>query len=353
MNICITTKTLGRGGSEILLSYIIPKLILFGHNIEVVYFHKMDNDISNLLESYGAKVIYLGPLNKISLISTLIRYWKYLRNNNAILFEHSPLVSFFSRILARKNKIVYVEHSVFENYNRVTRFLNKITYKLVDQIICCSDKVYSSNGNIGIVLKNAVEIRNKKSFLQPDDLSFPDYKIIISVANVSKVKNHEMLINAFNKVRYEKVKLLIVGDARDNIDQLLRAISLSDKRGDIIYYGPSSDVFPLLSIADIFCLTSIHEGLPISILEAMSLGLVPVSTNVGGIPELLDEKCGFITEVNDTNSYANKLDLLLSNDFLYNEYSSNSKNKIKEQYNLDSYCERINSIFLNYKENRV
>ncbi|KJG19996.1 hypothetical protein UB37_15830 [Photobacterium iliopiscarium] len=162
MKICITTKTLGRGGSEMLLSYIIPKLIEMGYDIEVIYFYKMDNDISKLLEKYGVNVIFLGQLSGFSLMPTLIKYGKYLKNNNTILFEHSPLVSFFSRIIARNNKIVYVEHSVFENYNIVTRFLNKITYNRVDKIICCSDKVYKSNGNIGIVLKNAVESRDKK-----------------------------------------------------------------------------------------------------------------------------------------------------------------------------------------------
>ncbi|MEZ8631953.1 glycosyltransferase family 4 protein [Vibrio lentus] len=343
MKIIITTKCLERGGSEVLLSQVIPNLISYGYQVEVVYFKLGLNDLAGEIASYGAKVKYIGPLSFFSFFGTVFRYFSYvIKSNPRVIFEHSPIVSVLTRLLFFKKKIVYLEHSVLDNYNIFTRNLNKITYPLISHLICCSEQVHNSNGRKGIVLSNAVKLAEDN--IVPE-LSYPGYKVIIAVANLSVVKNHQMLIDAFGLMKYKDVKLVIVGQARDNYDNVIQAINNSPKKEDIILYGESHDVYPLLASSDIFCLTSRHEGLPISLLEAMSMGVVPVCTSVGGITSVVGCDEGFLVDDFDTSVFSNYLDMLCNDDVMRENMSHKAKKKVIREFNLNNYCESLHNIF--------
>uniref|UniRef100_UPI001C100CD7 hypothetical protein n=1 Tax=Vibrio cyclitrophicus TaxID=47951 RepID=UPI001C100CD7 len=63
MKVCITSKTLARGGAEVLLSMIIPKLINLGASVDVLYFEKNKDDLSDSLVKGGANVVFIGRLS--------------------------------------------------------------------------------------------------------------------------------------------------------------------------------------------------------------------------------------------------------------------------------------------------
>ncbi|NOI36782.1 glycosyltransferase [Vibrio cyclitrophicus] len=272
-------------------------------------------------------------------------YRKLFSGNYDIIFDNSPLISFFTRSLGFGCKTVYLEHSVWDNYNAVTKLLNRITYKKVRQVVCCSEMVYRSNGCQGIVLNNAVNVSEVNEVAPSKDVNFDGYQVVISVANVSKVKNHTMLVHAFGLMNTPSVKLVIVGDLRDNYDNVQEAINKSSKKHDIILYGPSDNVYGLLKLADVFCLTSNFEGMPISLLEAMSVGVVPVCTNVGGIPDVITEKCGFVVEKGDVISFSKKIDFILENAKVRDVMSHESIKEIQDNYNLDDYCDNLMNLF--------
>ena len=344
MKVLVTTKTLAKGGAEVLISSIIPKLIANGCIVHVLYYQKCDCELIDKISNSGATVSYIGRYNLMELLTTLYRTYVYINNFEPdIIFEHSPLVSTFTRLLPVKASIVYLEHSVFNNYNIITKYLNKFTYSLVDQVIFCSESVALSHGGSGLVMNNAIDLESVVSF--SPEISFPDYKVVISVANISKVKNHQMLIDAFERMETSNVKLILVGAPRDNNDYVKLLISNSPKKNDIILYGPSSNVISLLASSDVFCLTSIHEGLPLSLLEAMSVGTVPICTDVGGIPEVIGNDCGYIVRVGDVQDLSSKLDYMLSNQFVYDKFSSCAKEKISRDYDLNNYVVSLLKVF--------
>lgn len=349
--ICITTKTLGIGGAEMIVKMIAPRLKQLNYDVSVAYFSKKDDDLVKFLEKNMINVRYIGELTFFSAIKTFFSYYAYIKDNNFdVIFDHSPIPAFFSRIIPGNKKIVYLEHNVQEAYNPITRILNRVTYSLNNEVICCSKDVYLSNGKTGVVIDNAVDIDNLKANLTDRDirteLGWPkDSRIIINVANTSFRKNQSMLIDAFEKVENENAYLLIVGLELDAFSSLERKIFLSKKRNKIKLYGPSTDVATILSQSDIFSLTSLQEGLPIALLEAMSFGVVPVCTNVGGIGTVVDSDCGYLVEVGDINRLANYFDKILMDDIHFKTLSGFSKTKIINNYALDCYVNDLVDIF--------
>ena len=105
----------------------------------------------------------------------------------------------------------------------------------------------------------------------------------------------------------------------------------------------------LLKESDIFLLPSFFEGLPISLLETMSYGCVPVITPVGSIPTIVkDRENGLFINIKDAEDTAAKLEELLSNKALLNKLSSLAKETIIEHFNEKTYIDRLNNI---YKQN--
>lgn len=94
------------------------------------------------------------------------------------------------------------------------------------------------------------------------------------------------------------------------------------------------DLFKLLSLADAFALVSFQEGLPISLLEAMALGIPSISTNVNAIPEaVIDRKTGLLIEAGDSNALTEAFQMLKDNDGLRNQLSKDGRAYVLEHFN--------------------
>lgn len=110
----------------------------------------------------------------------------------------------------------------------------------------------------------------------------------LTVGRFATQKNHELLIRSFRRVRevVPRVELLLVGDGekRRSIEDLVSALGLGRS---VLFTGAVSEVSRYYADADCFVLSSTYEGLPLALLEAMSAGLPCISTNVGGVPDVV------------------------------------------------------------------
>lgn len=121
-------------------------------------------------------------------------------------------------------------------------------------------------------------------------------KVFIHIARYSEQKNQKLLIKVFNRLSEEDkgVILVVLGDHFDT-DSANELKGISNK--DIHYLGSKTNISDYLLNSDAFVLSSLWEGLPISLLEAMSCGVIPVCTPAGGIPDvIIDETLGFLSE---------------------------------------------------------
>jgi sugar transferase (PEP-CTERM/EpsH1 system associated) len=141
----------------------------------------------------------------------------------------------------------------------------------------------------------------------------------IHIARFNPVKGQHSLINAFallvedNGYLPEQVSLTLVGDGEltSKLKQLVSDKQLNDF---VIFTGARNDIPELLSQADVFVLSSIAEGIPMTVLEAMAASLPIISTNVGGLSELVEDGVtGLLVEKQNTKVLANAMYTYVNN----------------------------------------
>ena len=104
----------------------------------------------------------------------------------------------------------------------------------------------------------------------------------------------------------------------------------------------------LLKTCDVFLLPSFYEGLPMSLLECMSFGMIPVTTNVGSISEFVqDGKTGLLLQMKDSQSIVDAINLLSKDTDLRRNLSKNAREKIFTTLNTENYIAKLNEIYQN------
>ncbi len=155
-------------------------------------------------------------------------------------------------------------------------------------------------------------------------------KVFVSVGRFEEVKNHKLLLDAFSVVnkKYSNTELLLVGDGilRDDINDQVQKLQLTN---NVRLVGSQSDVSAFLNSADVYCCSSLVEGLPISVLEAMSCGLPIITTPAGGVVDIVkNEANGFVVAA-DATEMAQKMEFLIENDVLMTIMGKKSREMAK------------------------
>lgn len=253
-------------------------------------------------------------------------------NAKVILTAHGPYTQYAPGIVSTLKKTVR---------HFVERYLSRSTYKIV--AVSDSIKNYIKN-EIGIaeekvsVIHNGVEGYDYETMIHSNKC-----RKLITVGRIAKIKNHSLMIDALSKVRknINDVCLTVVGDGPEfeNIKNHTNEIGLNDI---VTFTGFRTDIEVLLKQHDAFLLSSHYEGISIAGLEAMSLGLPIVSTNVGGVSEMVkDGVNGLLAENNSVINYAQCLTKLCTEDDLFKELRHNSRavfcDKFQEEAMLNDY----------------
>ena len=153
-----------------------------------------------------------------------------------------------------------------------------------------------------------------------------DARVILHVSNFRPVKKVEDVVRVFAMVNKSvKCKLVLVGDGPDAklIDRLCEELGVCN---DTVRVGKLKDVRKMLSIADLFLLTSETESFGLVALEAMASGVPVISTNTGGIPEVnIHGKTGYLSAVGDVADMAKNALVLMENQRKLEEFQANAR----------------------------
>lgn len=130
-------------------------------------------------------------------------------------------------------------------------------------------------------------------------------RILVHVSNFRPVKRVTDVIEVFDRVRKQiPSKLLLMGDGPDRSPAEWLAVQ-KGIHNDVIFLGKREQVYETLAISDVLLMPSELESFGLAALEAMASEVVPITTNVGGVPEVVENgKSGFLAEVGDVETMA-------------------------------------------------
>jgi glycosyltransferase involved in cell wall biosynthesis len=296
-------KGLGRGGAETLLVENLRFSDRTHFEYGYGYFLPWKNALELPLEAQGAQVDCFECGNSLSILAAARRVSTHLRHWRADLLHcHLPMAGVVGRIAGRMSGIpvVYTEHNRMERYHPLTRHVNLLTWKWQDLVIAVSDEVSNSihahtNGATPVrVILNGVDTdRFEKTSTDSGrvrrELSIPPTAPVIgTVAVFRSQKRLQDWLSAARllKDRHPDARFLLVGDGP--LGDELRRQARESGLDDVLYFpGLQQDVRPYLAAMDLFMMSSVFEGLPVALLEAMAMRCGIVSTDVGGIPEVI------------------------------------------------------------------
>lgn len=329
----------GLAGAEIMCENLTYALRDQGIEVVIISMYDFHSAITDRLESAGFKIIYLNkkPGLDFSMIWKMKKVFKQERPD--VIHTHRYVMQYAipAAILAGVKRRIHTLHSVATVENTPSaRKVNKIFYKINRVVpVALSELVkdtiieeYNLPSDKIPVILNGVDLGK---CIPKESYKLHEPAKILHVGRFCDVKNHKGLINAFNLLQENNsnTELMFLGDGeeRESIENQINELGLGEK---IKLPGVQSDVHPFLTDADIFILSSIHEGVPMSIIEAMATGLPIVATAVGGVPDMLENgKDALLTEVDET-AMCEALKKLLTDEELRQRLGKNAIAKSNE-----------------------
>lgn len=291
----------------------------------------------NSTNAYKAKINELGiefsDLGKMRLLSAIPLIIKKIKNdcNN---YEKVILVGFQSyvnvvsvaiKLLVRKRnlKVILLERLYRDIVggrlkNFIQPALMRMTYRFSDKVIANSTAlavatIKVSGVECAVMFNPTLDdsiISQSKENIDNEWLS-GDYKVIIAVGRLEKVKDYPTLIKAFklSASKESNLRLIIIGDGaeRENLEQLCSQLQISNK---VQFLGFQSNPYKYISRADIFVLSSLYEGLPNTLIEAVICGVPAISTDCKTGPDdiLLNGEGGVLVPVGGIDKLSMAID---------------------------------------------
>jgi glycosyltransferase involved in cell wall biosynthesis len=292
-----------------------------------------------------------------------LRLRRFLQEKNVhILHMHSGafFLGTMGALLARTPATVYTDHGRLLVDPTILILMERFAGRFVDKIIAVSNELESYLKQVVKVpaaktttIINGIDTTIYRYRPKPlrllEEFNIPaNSRIIGTVGRLAAVKDQMSMIEAFAIV-HEKMPdtvLLLVGDGpmRNELDAAVERLNLN---GSVLFTGNRMDVSHILNLFDVFVLTSLSEGTSISLLEAMSSGVAPLVTDVGGNPSIVESTVdGILVHPKDLKDISEKIIVLLKDDAMRSRIAKNAANKIRLHYGKDAMMVTYQNMYL-------
>ena len=352
-------KSLGVGGAEMLLAETLKVHDSDRFEFHYIYFLPFKNQMVESLEKSGAKVTCFSANNNLGILTQVFKLKTYCKEHKIkIIHAHLPWAGIVARIVGKITKIpvIYTEHNSFDIYHPLTQFFSALNYKWQSKVLAVSeaskrslekrklfkDIIYVPNG----VNTNLFSKSSKKAVPELKDF-IEDKTVIGTVAVFRKQKRLDIIVEVA-KLAAEKelpFSFLMVGDGveMNAIKEMVEAYNLQN----IHFAGLHKNPVELMNTMDAFLITSDYEGLPVALLESMSMGIVPFCTPVGGIPNVVkDNFNGVLLTSNQPEIILEQIEKnILFDKAHYEEMKKEARNTIVNEYSIERMVNQLESIY--------
>lgn len=319
------------GASKIVKSFLLNKNIFLQNDINLKeMFVSRPYSVGSAYKqetSFGKVKSRLKSILSRTLVGNLISlYLQYFRNGkiavdkleissaeNDLLIFHDVFSCYiyYKKAKNLNKKSILVLHTNGDTWKMVYEYFPKLNTKILNKFLNKVEKIACDNADRIVFVSKLSEsnfnrirpqYKNKTTHIYNgiddtqediDDLNFDNLNLV-SVGTLNSRKAQNLIIEALSGIGNKSVRLTLVGDGekRNEFYEIAKRYNVDDQ---VDFLGSRSDVEDILRKHNIFIMSSKDEGLPVSIIEAMKYGLPIIATNVGGIPELIDDN-GILVE---------------------------------------------------------
>ena len=295
MKLCFAIGSLNYSGAENVMSSLLKKFQDCTHDVSVILLNEEDNRKKGKMAIYGCYAKERSKLKRrIKMIKKIYAVMKKEKFDVVISFGFATSTFVLPADKLSKMKCIHCERTnpQYDIRRTVDKMMQKAILPMADGYVFQTREIQK---NFPVKThKEAVVIHNP---VRKNIVVKPDYqnkkKIIVTASRLdNRVKNHLILIKAFKNVvtKYPDYEVQIFGDGSDK-DLYEKSILNEGLQGKVILCGKTDSTVDAIKDADIFVFTSNYEGMPNSLIEAMSVGLPCITTDFhgGAARELIED----------------------------------------------------------------
>ncbi|WP_417847288.1 glycosyltransferase [Thalassoglobus sp.] len=357
LKVCHLSMTLETGGLERLL-------VDYGRfhdsnkfELSFVALEGIGHPAQELRES-GFQIDQIG-LSKIGKLTGMKRLAQLFREHQIdILHTHNTYPQFYGAFAARFAKVPIVinsQHGRGCGPNRKSlwqfRLANHLTTRVVgvseDATKLCQDQ-NRSNADKMTCIWNGIDLERFRFRGPHDSLS------AISVGRLSPEKDYATLLHATKIVleSYPEFQLILIGDGqeRQQLEDLSNELGMNS---NVTFLGERSDVHDLLATAGFFVSSSTTEGISLTLLEAMAVGLPIVTTAVGGSPEIVvPGETGKLVPPRSPDQLAHEMIAMIEERAIWPEIGKAARERVEEHFNIRTMIRQYEELYSELYEKR-
>jgi len=327
-----------------------------------IYFLPWKNQMVEAIENAGGKVTCFSASNNVKLLQQYSGVIEYCKTNEIDLIHcHLPWAGFLGRLVFARTKIpvVYTEHNMQERYHIITKKINQFTFNSQSLALGVSEDVSNSikkNINPKIPVRTLLNGANTDAFRRDSaagivvkqEFGIPEDALVIG--NVAVFRFQKRLIEwlqVFKEIESKNSNIygIIVGAGplEEEIKAELIRLKLEKK---VFFPGLKTDVKPYFSAMDIFMMSSSFEGLPIALLEAMSMECAIVSTDAGGIKEVIrDKQDGLTCKVEEWKKLFDLCQILIEDTEKLQDFKKAARERAVNSFSLKRMVDSLEEIY--------
>lgn len=338
-----------------------------------------EKDSLHILKEYGVEPIVIPDIQRNLSLSNDYKAYKKIKRilqeiQPDIVHTHASKAGFLGRAAAISLNIPVVVHTfhghVFHSYfgplktglfKQIERYLARKSTGIIaisalqKKELVEVHKIAPANKvqviPLGFDLKKFSEDTDVKRKQIRQEYGLKDDEVAIAiVGRLAPVKDHDYFLQVIENVLSSTevpIRVFIVGDGseKEHIQQKVAAINQKHP-GSIVMTSWILDISTFNQGMDIVCLTSKNEGTPVSIIEAQASGLPVVSTDVGGVRDILaDGQAGFVIKRENIETYIDKLRLLIEDPSLRNKFANFGKQSVMEEFSYHRLVKDMSSYY--------
>jgi len=359
-------------GAEVMIYNLLSKL-KEESNLKIIALSLNEGILAGKLRDAGIET-YVIPEAYNSFAQILLKAYNLLKKRKVdIIHSHRYKENILAFLLSRTTgakRLITTMHGLSEpslltqNEKHKTRLTTRLNYFILinffTHVVAVSQDIkkiliekYKFKPEKLEVIYNGIPIPSTSISLDPSAHSSNGFFHIGTVGRMVPVKDFDLFLEVAAELKKvtERVRFSILGDGPLKAWLLKKAKELKIK-DDVEFLTPRIDPYPYYHEIDLYLNTSLHEGIPLSMLEAMSCGKAVVAPKVGGIPEIISHGMeGYLIEERIPGMFSDLCNELIKDKWKMKKIGIMAKRKIMNLFSDTKMANRYHDLYL--KINRI